>query len=104
MVVIGDVTRRGVEESQGRDGERGDPVIGCRPSGTFRGARITGTNGSQSEAGRRLRARDFEDSGQPERLRSWVVFGSQVAPKGCCVRVQLLAQDSGTPLAWQLGG
>jgi hypothetical protein len=46
--------------------------IGCRPSGTFAVARITRARGESEPVQRRLRARDFEVSGKPERLRSWL--------------------------------
>lgn len=48
--------------------ERGDPVIGCKLSGTFKGARVARAKREPEEGRRRLRARDFEVSGKPERL------------------------------------
>jgi hypothetical protein len=66
-------------------GERGDPVTGCRrpvPS-EEQGWLVPET---ETEGGRRrLRARDFEVSGKPEGLSSWVFFGLTGSSKGCWV-------------------
>ena len=71
------------------DGERGDPVIGCRPSGTFKGARMARAKREPEEpeeSGEGCGQVTFEGSGKPERLRDGFCLGRRVGSKGCRVR------------------